>query len=194
MALSDVSNILWRERQLFELLVFKLEEEQLVRAAGRSRWLAHATREVASVLGETKGIGLERAVLVAGAGRDLGLSGSPTLRELADLTSSPWDGIFAAHRRALVTLAQEIDAITSTNRDMAPGRRVRAEISQFPAVRAVQSQSTADCLTMKQGLATIEDAHLAQVMVQLQSGRVVSQVALSANARAIQPSLADFLK
>ena len=47
---------------------------------------------------------------------------------------------------------------------------------------------------MKQGLATIEDAHLAQVMVQLQSGRVVSQVALSANARAIQPSLADFLK
>ena len=39
MALSDVSNILWRERQLLELLVFKLEEEQLVLAAGRSRWL-----------------------------------------------------------------------------------------------------------------------------------------------------------
>jgi hypothetical protein len=94
----------------------------------------------------------------------------------------------------LVTLAQEIDAITSASRDMAPGQRVRAEISQFPAVRAVQSQSTADCLTMKQGLATIEDAHLAQVMVQTQSGRVVSEVALSANARAIQPSLADFLK
>ena len=42
MALSDVSNILWRERQLLELLVFKLEEEQLVLAAGRTRWLAHA--------------------------------------------------------------------------------------------------------------------------------------------------------
>ena len=40
MALSDVSNILWRERQLLELLVFKLEEEQLVLAAGRNRWLA----------------------------------------------------------------------------------------------------------------------------------------------------------
>jgi len=46
MSLSDVSNILWRERQLLELLVFKLEEEQLVLAAGRNKWLTHATREV----------------------------------------------------------------------------------------------------------------------------------------------------
>lgn len=118
MALSDVSNILWRERQLLELLVFKLEEEQLVLAAGRSRWLVYATREVENVLGEIKRIELERAVLVADAGRELGLSGSPTLRELAGLTESPWDGIFAEHRRALLTLAQEIDAITKSNREL----------------------------------------------------------------------------
>ena len=41
MGLSDVSNILWRERQLLELLLFKLEEEQLVLASGRARWLSH---------------------------------------------------------------------------------------------------------------------------------------------------------
>jgi hypothetical protein len=118
MALSDVSNILWRERQLLELLVFKLEEEQLVLAAGRSRWLVYATREVENVLGEIKRIELERAVVVAGAGRELGLSGSPTLRELAGLTDSPWDGIFAEHRGALLTLAQEIDSVTKSNRDL----------------------------------------------------------------------------
>ena len=118
MALSDVSNILWRERQLLELLVFKLEEEQLVLAAGRSRWLVYATREVENVLGEIKRIELERAVAVADAGRELGLSGSPTLRELSGLTSAPWDGIFAEHRRALMTLAQEIDSITKSNRDL----------------------------------------------------------------------------
>jgi hypothetical protein len=118
MALSDVSNILWRERQLLELLVFKLEEEQLVLAAGRSRWLAHATREVETVLGEIKRIELERAVQVAHAGRELGISGSPTLRELAALTPTPWDGIFSEHRRALLTLAQEIDAITKSNREL----------------------------------------------------------------------------
>jgi len=118
MALSDVSNTLWRERQLLELLVFKLEEEQLVLAAGRSRWLAYATREVENVLGEIKRIELERAVLVADAGRELGLSGSPTLRELSGLTAAPWDGIFNEHRRALLALAQEIDIITKSNRDL----------------------------------------------------------------------------
>jgi hypothetical protein len=205
MALSDVSNILWRERQLLELLVFKLEEEQLVAAAGRSRWLGHASREVANVLGGTKGIGLERAVLVAGAGRDLGVPGSPTLRELAGLTSSPWNGIFAGHRRALLALADELDAIASSNRERAPGQRVRVDldndmaptrpgISQFPGVPTVQSQSTADPLTMRQSLSTDEDAHIAQVNVPLRSGRVASQVAHSTTAAAVQPSLADFLK
>ncbi len=118
MALSDVSNILWRERQLLELLVFKLEEEQLVLAAGRTRWLAHATREVESVLAEIKRTELERAMSVAEAGRELGFSGSPTLRELSGLTPSPWDGIFAEHRRSLLSLAQEIDAITKSNREL----------------------------------------------------------------------------
>jgi transposase len=118
MALSDVSNILWRERQLLELLVFKLEEEQLVLAAGRSRWLPYATREVENVLGEIKRIELERAVQVADASGGLGLSDAPTLRELAKITPPPWDGIFAEHRRALLALAQEIDAITRSNREL----------------------------------------------------------------------------
>lgn len=128
MALSDVSNILWRERQLLELLVFKLEEEQLVLASGRARWLAHATREVETVLGEIKRVELERAVQVADAGRELGISGAPTLRELAELTPTPWDGIFGEHRRALLSLAQEIDAITKSNRDLlARGDRAARE-------------------------------------------------------------------
>jgi hypothetical protein len=118
MALSDVSNILWRERQLLELLVFKLEEERLVLATGRSRWLAYATREVENVLAEIKRVELERAVQVADAGRELGLSEAPRLRELAMLTAPPWDGIFAEHRRALLALAQEIDAITKSNREL----------------------------------------------------------------------------
>jgi hypothetical protein len=118
MALSDVSNTLWRERQLLELLVFKLEEEQLVLAAGRSRWLAHATREVENVLAEIKRVELERAVQVADAGRGLGLSDAPTLRELAALTAPPWPGIFAEHRRALLALAHEVETITKSNREL----------------------------------------------------------------------------
>jgi len=118
MSLSDVSNTLWRERRLLELLAFKLEEEQLVLAAGRHRWLAHATREVETVLAEIKRVELERAVQVAAAARELGLEGSPTLRELGGVSPAPWDGIFAEHRRALLQLAQEIDATTRSNREL----------------------------------------------------------------------------
>jgi hypothetical protein len=212
MALSDVSNILWRERQLLELLVFKLEAEQLVLAAGRPRWLAYATREVEIVLGETKHIGLERSVLVAGTARELGLSGSPTLRELAGLTPSPWDGIFAEHRSAMLTLAQEIDSITKSNRALLRGPSDEPQLStleatlrgqgheaqnppapgdpQFLRDRTTQSQSTSSGLTMRQDMTDIE----VQVMVQLRTRRIASQAVLAAGARAVRPSLTDFLK
>jgi hypothetical protein len=161
MALSDVSNILWRERRLLELLACKLEE---------ARQHSHETGDVDKVLGVIKHIGLERSMLVADASRELGASGSPTLRELADLTPSPWGGIFAEHRRALLTLADEIDSITTLSgrttdarNQPAPGRR------RFLRMQTAQSQSTSNDLTMKQNLS-------------------------EANASALQPSLTDFLK
>lgn len=66
--------------------------------------------------------------------------------------------------------------------------------SQFLRVQNTQSQNTSDGLTMKQNLSSIEDADVAQVMVQLQAQQVAYQAALMATAKAIQPSLTDFLK
>ena len=37
MSANDLSNLLWRERELLELLVFKLEEEQLLLTAGKAK-------------------------------------------------------------------------------------------------------------------------------------------------------------
>jgi hypothetical protein len=118
MSLSEVSNILWRERRLLELLMFKVEEEQLLLASGRTRWLSHATHEVEMILEEIKRIELERAMAVAGAPGELGISDTPSLRELAAIAPSPWDGIFGEHRRALLALAQEIDAIAKSNSNL----------------------------------------------------------------------------
>jgi hypothetical protein len=118
MSLSEISNVLWRERRLLDLLVFKLEEEQLVLVSGRTRWLSHATREVETILEEIKRVELERAMAVQGSARGLGMSDTPSLRELAAVAPTPWDGIFAEHRRSLLLLAREIDAITKVNRDM----------------------------------------------------------------------------
>ena len=57
--LERLSEVLWRERHLLELLLFKLEEEQLVLTSGRTRWLGHATREVETVLEEIRTAELE---------------------------------------------------------------------------------------------------------------------------------------
>lgn len=118
MSLSEISNVLWRERKLLDVLVFKLEEQRLVLASGRTRWLSRASAEVESILEQIKRVELERAVAVAGSAAKPGRSGTLLLCELAANTPAPWDGIFAEHRRALLLLVQEIDAMTKSNRGM----------------------------------------------------------------------------
>jgi hypothetical protein len=118
MALNDVSNILWQERQLLEMLVFKLEEEQLIMAAGRTRWLSHATREVEAVLAEIKRRELERSIEVEAVAREMGMETAPSLRELVELVPTPWDKIFGEHRQALLEAAQEIESVAGANRDL----------------------------------------------------------------------------
>jgi hypothetical protein len=128
--------------------VFKLEEEQLVLAAGRTRWLAHATREVDTVLEEIKRVELDRAVEVQAVASELGLSSAPTLRELSQLTEPPWNKIFEEHRRALLETAQEIDGVAKANRDLLSrgqqaAREALATIGQIE-VEAYTPDGTAD--------------------------------------------------
>jgi hypothetical protein len=108
MPLREVSDILWRERRLLEVLEFKLEEERLLAEAGHQRWLHRATREVALVRGELRRAELDRAIAVAAAAADLGIDHTPTLRDLADAAPEPWAGIFDRHRDALLRAADQI--------------------------------------------------------------------------------------
>ena len=117
MSLNDVSKLLWRERELLELLLFKLDEEQLVLAAGRTRWIVHATREVEMVLDEVKQLELERAVALDEVSVQLGLTDVPTLDGLARHTSGPWPQIFDDHRAALRELSREVRSVAAANRD-----------------------------------------------------------------------------
>jgi hypothetical protein len=118
MTLTAVSNLLWRERELLELLLFKLDEEHMILAAGRTRWLVHAAREVDMVLDEIKRIELERAVVLGDVSVELGAHGAATLDALASFASGPWPQIFDDHRSALVALTREISAAADANRDV----------------------------------------------------------------------------
>ncbi|MEJ5944045.1 flagellar export chaperone FlgN [Pseudokineococcus basanitobsidens] len=124
MGLAELSNVLWREREVLELLLFKLEEEQLVLSSGRTRWLAHATREVEVVLDQVRGAELERAVHVDAVATEVGAPAGAGLRQLAEAAPAPWDEVLGAHRDAFLVLTSEISATAQANRDvLSSGRR-----------------------------------------------------------------------
>lgn len=125
--LTDLASDLWRIRELLELLLFKLEEEQVLLASGRTRWVPHATREVELVLEQIRHAEQIRAAhtrLVAAA---LGLPADVSMVNLANRAPSPWGDLLHQHRRAFLALTAEITALAKANRDLASngGRAAR---------------------------------------------------------------------
>ncbi|HYN96284.1 MAG TPA: flagellar export chaperone FlgN [Pilimelia sp.] len=128
MSLTELSSVLWRTRELMELLLFKLEEEQLLLAAGRSRWLAHATREVELVLEQIRQAEIIRAAHAQAAAVEMGLAPDASLSQLADVAPMPWFELLHQHRKAFMTLTAEISGLAETNRDLlTAGQRAARE-------------------------------------------------------------------
>ncbi|WP_022883831.1 flagellar protein FlgN [Glaciibacter superstes] len=116
MGANELSALLWRERELLDLLTFKLEEEQLLLTAGKTRWLQHATREVEQVMVLLREAGLGRTVEVAALATEWGTDQDATLRELvAHAPDGPWGEIFDAHLDAMTNLTAEIKNLRDVN-------------------------------------------------------------------------------
>lgn len=143
MGFPEVSSVLWRERELLELLLFKLEEEQLVLASGRTRWLPHATREVETVLARIRQAEVLRRVEVEKVAAELGSSGDVPLTRLADLSPEPWDDLLRSHRAAFLSLTAEITAMAEANRDLL-GAGVRSVTDALVGVGAAPAADAYD--------------------------------------------------
>ena len=64
----------------------------------------------------------------------------------------------------------------------------------YARVGTTSTQNTTNASTMQQNLSNVEDADMAQVLMNLQAQETTYQSALAAAAKAIQPSLAAFLQ
>jgi flagellar biosynthesis/type III secretory pathway chaperone len=116
MGANELSALLWRERELLELLTFKLEEEQLLLTAGRTRWIDHATREVEQVLDRLRSAGLDRSVEVSSVAQEWGTDEEAPLREIiAAAPAGPWGEIFTAHLAAMTELTARIAQLRDEN-------------------------------------------------------------------------------
>ncbi len=118
MGLNELSGVLWRERQLLELLLFKLEEEQLILTSGRTQWLGHATREVESVLDQIRTAELGRSIEADEAAREVGLPEGSGLRAIAQAAPNPWNTLLGEHHAAFVDLTDQINQLAQGNREL----------------------------------------------------------------------------
>lgn len=116
MPMEDLSSVLWRERDLLDRLLFKLEVEQLVLTNGRSHWLPLAAREIEAVLDDIRNIELLRAVALDSLAAELGLPANPSLRDLSEHSNEPWKSLWLDHREAFTTVATAISQMSQSNR------------------------------------------------------------------------------
>jgi len=113
---AEVSDILWRERELLDVLLFKLDSERLLLRAGSIRWLARSTHEVDLVLEQLQLVEVTRALEVDDLAAQVGLHPGATLADLAAVAPLPWAELFHAHRAAFRTLIEEVTDLAEANR------------------------------------------------------------------------------
>jgi flagellar biosynthesis/type III secretory pathway chaperone len=118
MSLPDLAAVLWRQRDLLERLVYRLECEQLLLAAGRTRFLALATGEVEDLMAQLRVVEMQRAAAADRAAREVGLQPGASLEELASAVQPPWTGVLVEHREALLVLTRELGALAEANRSL----------------------------------------------------------------------------
>jgi flagellar biosynthesis/type III secretory pathway chaperone len=128
MSLIETSNILWRQRELLSMLLFKLDAESMILTAGRTRWLGSATYEVEMVLEQVQANELLRATAFDHVAAEFGLPVGASLSDLVAVLDDPWRETFGEHRRALIGLSAEIDAAARSNRELlTSGQRATQE-------------------------------------------------------------------
>ena len=116
--MEKLSQILWRERELLETLLYRLEVEQLVMSSGRTRWLLRAAQDVQAVLGVIRETELMRAVASDQAADELGLAPGVGLQELIEVSDEPWRSILDDHRVAFLRITADVTALAETNREL----------------------------------------------------------------------------
>ena len=128
--MDELAAVLRRERDLLDQLRFRFVETRLLLAAREIRYLRWATAEVDQARQRAQAADLLRAANIERHRPPAGRSGRCTLRQLANASQGPWDGILRDHHEGLCALVAEIEVIGHRNAELArSGIRQLAEAS-----------------------------------------------------------------
>jgi len=119
MGLNALVVCLFEESEALEYLAFKLEQEQLVLAAGRPRLLARNSAEFAAAVKALDDVSRRREQLVEIAAAELGLGPGTTLSALAEAaTDEDERRVLAERRRVMREQVGRIGGLCATNREI----------------------------------------------------------------------------
>lgn len=195
MSLTELSRTLWRQRELLQLLAFKLEEEHLLVAAGRARWLTLAAREVAVVRAGLQRLELRRAIDMDAVTSSLGLSADTGLCELAECVPAPWDTVLREHRKAFQCLADELlESATGDDIDAQSSATVGPLCLRCSRLQARKAEVTKPLATVASGGAEAEGTAPPGHIVELPVEADACGAAFRATASLVPPSLLGFLR
>jgi hypothetical protein len=116
--LSTLSQTLWRQRALVEVLLYRLEVQQMVLAGGRSQWIDMSARDVDAAINDLRAEELMRASAVASVAPLLRVPETASLTELAIAAGEPWDQILRDHQAAFLSLIAQVEAVSRDNREL----------------------------------------------------------------------------
>ena len=116
MGAHELSSLLWKERELLDVLTYKLETEQLLLTSGKTRWIQYATAEVESVVEQLREAGLSCAVAASSVAEQWGLPENASLGQIAQAApAGPWGDIMKAHLAAMNIQTRAIRALRDSN-------------------------------------------------------------------------------
>lgn len=117
--MEQLATTLRRERELLEVLLFKLVEIRLLLRESETRYVVHAARELTRARHRTGESDLLRAALLARLS-PRGPKGRPvSLRRLAATVDEPWAGILRDHFESMTEVVTEIEVVTDQATELA---------------------------------------------------------------------------
>jgi hypothetical protein len=142
-ACAQLSDALWRVRDVLELLAYRVEVQRALVETGRASWVARATREIDDLLEQVRTAELLRAVDTEPAARALGLPSDASLGEIVSAAPEPWDHLLTEHRIALLEATRDLTESAAANRELlsAGARAVEDVLAQFTGPRTATTYS-----------------------------------------------------
>ncbi len=142
-ACEELSESLWRARELLELLAYRVEVQRALVETGRVSWVARATQEVDDLLARIRAAELLRAVNTVPTAQALGLADTVSLAEIAEAAPAPWDHVLGEHRQALLEATRDLTEAARANRELlaAGAHAVEDVLAQFSGPVAASTYS-----------------------------------------------------